>query len=701
MTFSSYDCHNLIENLPEALLLVDLEGNILDANERACEILGCVREELQRMTVEDLGTENSEAFLPTKLDDVTRSEDPIGTANIWKNGSEIPIELRGKILQLGKDKKILVSVRDISRHKEKEKTLRKNVRKYRAIFESASDAIFVMKDKKFVECNGKTLEIFDCERDEILGHYPWEFSPEEQPDGSDSQWKAKKKIREAITDGPQFFEWTHATIDGNPIPTEVNLSSYEMDGETFLLAIVRDVTERKETEKELRRANERLARSRERYRSYFEKLGDAIFITKAGGDNHGRILDVNSTAIEQTGYSREELIGMNIEEDLSLSPNRPKKHMEEYGELSENDMMDFVDKKRKKDGSEYWTEVVVTPIEYEGKSAALSINRDITERKRAQEALNEERNKLRNLHDAVDDLQRQETEEAVARTAVKVAERMLDFEICDISVVKGEYIVTKASSAGIDQSQKTKFKITEGLAGKTFRTGETIWGDDISNNPEAKPIGDDFKAFISVPIGEIGTFQVISRKEGNFDERDVELAEILAGHLREELKRVRLEEQLRRQAIRDPLTNLYNRRYFNESLQKEVEKCKRYNSSLSFLMIDVNRFKEINDRYTHQIGDRVLKEVAEILKDNVRSADTVVRYGGDEFLVMMPETYGEIESTEERLGENLARWNDQSDLLDFPLTLATGVAHWKPGQDKDVEEALKEADRRMYRDKEK
>lgn len=701
MAFSDLDCHELIKSLPEALFLENLKGNILDVNRQACEILGYSREELIDKSVEDIVPEGEPMFLPDRVDKATRSGDPLETINIRKDGTEVPLELKGKILNIGEEKKMLISIRNISQRKEEEKSVRESEEKYRTIFESANDAIFLMKDSKFIDCNRKTLEVFGCDRDEIIGRPPWKFSPEKQPDGRSSKEKAQERIQGALAGEPQFFEWTHAKIDGTPIPTEVNLNSYEVDGEKFLMAIVRDVTDRRETEKELKRANEKLVESRERYRSYFEKLGDAIFINKAGGEDHGRILEVNSTAVDQTGYSREELIGMNIEDDLAITPKRLGGYMNEYDNLSDGEMINFIEKKRKKDGTEYWTEVVVTPIEHEGKKAALSINRDITDRRKAQEALHEERNKLRSLHDAVDDLQRQDTEEGVARTGVNVAERMLDFEICDISVVEGEYIVTKASSAGIDQNQDTKFKITEGLAGKTFRTGETIWGDDISNNPDAMPIGDDFKAFISIPIGEVGIFQVISREEGSFDKGDVELAEILAGHLREELKRVRLEKQLRQQAIRDPLTDLYNRRYFNESLQKEVEKCKRYDTSLAFLMLDVNRFKEINDRYTHQIGDRVLREVAELLQDNVRSADTVVRYGGDEFLIMMPETYGEIESTEERLTEELARWNNQSDLLDFPLTLAMGVAHWKPGRDKDVEEVLKLADRRMYRDKEK
>ncbi len=700
MTFSEHDCFKIVKNLPEALVLVDPEENILDVNRRACKILGYTRKELLGMSVEDIVPEDEPVYLAGQVGEATKTGTSLETVNVRKDGKKVPVELRGKVLKIGEEEKMLVSIRDIRQRKEKEESIEGSEEKYKTIFESANDAIFIMKGSKFVDCNEKALEVFGYDRDEIIGQPPWEFSPESQPDGINSKERAKEKIQRALSGEPQFFEWAHTKADGKTLWTEVNLNSYKVEGERFLMAIVRDVTGRKEAERELKQANKKLEESRERYRSYFEKLGDAIFVTKAGGEDHGQILEVNSTAVEQTGYSREELLGMNIENDFAITSDRLGSNISDIDSLPDGEILNFVEKKRKKDGTEYWTEVVVTPMEHEGKDAALSINRDITDRKRAQEALSEEREKLRSLHDAVDDLQRQNSEEEVARTAVNVSERMLDFEICDISLVEGEYIVTKASSTGIDQGQDTKFKITEGLAGKTFRTGETIWGDDISKHPDAKPIDEGFKAFISAPIGELGVFQVISREESNFNERDVELAEILAGHLREEFRRVRLEKQLRQQAIRDPLTDLYNRRYFNESLQKEVERCKRYDNFLAFLMLDINRFKEINDRYTHQIGDRVLKEVAKLLKENVRKSDTVVRYGGDEFLIMMPETHGEIESIEERISRELARWNNQSDLLDFPLTLAMGMAHWEPDQDRDVEKALKEADRRMYRDKE-
>jgi len=232
-----------------------------------------------------------------------------------------------------------------------------------------------------------------------------------------------------------------------------------------------------------------------------------------------------------------------------------------------------------------------------------------------------------------------------------------------------------------------------------METGETICGDNIVEHPEAKPTNEEFRAFISVPIGDIGVMQVISKEVGSFDEQDVELTEILAGHMREELERVRLQEKLRKQAVRDPLTDLYNRRYFSETLEKEVEKCKRYDNTIAFIMIDVDRFKEINDSYSHQIGDKVLVGVAKLLKKNVRDADTVVRYGGDEFLVMMPETKGEVSDVVSRINDELSDWNENSDLLDFPLTLAMGVSHWSPEQDRDAEKALNEADMKMYREK--
>ena len=156
------------------------------------------------------------------------------------------------------------------------------------------------------------------------------------------------------------------------------------------------------------------------------------------------------------------------------------------------------------------------------------------------------------------------------------------------------------------------------------------------------------------------------------------------------------EARLSHMAHHDALTGAYNRYYLDELLVQEAKRAERYDHPVGILMIDVNRFKEINDRFGHQAGDKVLQAIAALLKETVRETDIVIRYGGDEFLLICPETDGETEAIKKRILEAMANEETIGQWIDFPVTLSIGTAHWSPGSGAAIDRVLAEADKRMY-----
>ena len=320
---------------------------------------------------------------------------------------------------------------------------------------------------------------------------------------------------------------------------------------------------------------------------------------------------------------------------------------------------------------------------------------DITARVMAEKKLNVYAEKLAALHQAVQALQQLHTEEEVCRAAVQGAAKILGFPLCVISLIRGDQTVPEAWVGDISPRPS---KRGEGLAWKTIRERRSFWGN-VDQLPEAKPVDERIKSGISVPIGSLGVLQAASTKPDAFTEDDVRLAEILAGHINEELQRVRLEAELRRQAIHDPLTGLYNRRHLAEVLEREVRRAKRYGRPFTVMIVDLDNFKNVNDRYGHLGGDEVLKKVAQVLQESVRESDLLFRYGGDEFVIVLPETDGATRRVAARLRKRLANWAKKQGLDDVGLGLSIGVARWTPEEPLSVEDLLRRADAALYRAK--
>jgi diguanylate cyclase (GGDEF)-like protein len=169
--------------------------------------------------------------------------------------------------------------------------------------------------------------------------------------------------------------------------------------------------------------------------------------------------------------------------------------------------------------------------------------------------------------------------------------------------------------------------------------------------------------------------------------------------VREKLISTTIQNELaRQQSFTDPLTEIYNRRSLGEMAGRFISHARRLHKPLTFLLIDVDRFKEVNTRFGHLTGDVILAEIAALLKSSVRGSDAIVRYGGDEFLVILADTSpADAGRVVERVRDYLQDWNHAGHLDGFEMGLSIGVSEWSEG--KTLDEILDIADREMYASK--
>ena len=154
-------------------------------------------------------------------------------------------------------------------------------------------------------------------------------------------------------------------------------------------------------------------------------------------------------------------------------------------------------------------------------------------------------------------------------------------------------------------------------------------------------------------------------------------------------------QEMSRVAITDPLTHIMNRRGITVGLLDAMAHAERYRTPLIVAMADIDHFKEINDTYGHKAGDRVLQDVATILSEALRMPDKVGRYGGEEFLIVMPHTsLAQGRKIVERIRASVSKWNFDLGSKKIHLTISIGVTQFKPGED--LEKLISLADKALY-----
>lgn len=198
----------------------------------------------------------------------------------------------------------------------------------------------------------------------------------------------------------------------------------------------------------------------------------------------------------------------------------------------------------------------------------------------------------------------------------------------------------------------------------------------------------------------LGVLYLRSQQKQQFTQAKQQLASAVAEHIALALANLKLHEALQQQSIRDPLTGLFNRRYLEESLERELNRASRKQQPLGIIMIDVDHFKKFNDSFGHEAGDTALRELGTFIIKQIRGADIACRYGGEEFILILPEA--SLNTTRERAeqirqgAKHLALQNRRQHL--DAITLSLGVAVF-PEHGLTGESVIHAADAALYRAK--
>jgi diguanylate cyclase (GGDEF)-like protein/PAS domain S-box-containing protein len=667
---------SLIVSMKDGVSVLDSRGVHLDANTALCQMTGFSREELigvgppHPYWAPEAYEEIERAFQKT-----TRGQfGDFELTFMRKNGERFPVIVSPSWLkdQQGNVISYFATIKDITERKRAEEELEESERRYRLLAENATDIIWTMDmnlrptytSPSVTRMLGYTVEEAMAQTlEEVMTPASLEVARKVV-----AEELAIEKMEQKDLFRSRTLEVEQYCKDGSTVWLEVTMTLLrdEDNRAVGILGVSRDITKRK-------RAQEALRESEGRLRAILESVRTGIVTIDA--ETHV-ITDANPAAVKLIGAPKEEIVGSVCHRYICPA---------EEGRCPITDLGQTVDNServllRAEGGSCPIIKTVVT-VNIGGRKHLLESFTDITERKRAEEALRESERRYRLLAENTSDLiwtmdmtlrytyvspsimrMRGYTPEEVVGATIAQTLTPASREVAR-KVLAEELAVERMEHKDLYRPRRLEFEVY-------CKDGSTIWTEmnmTFMRDPDDRP------------IGILGVTRNITERKRAEEERE------------------RLHAELEVRAITDSLTDLYNHAHFYQRLAEELERSKRYNHGFAVLMMDVDNFKHYNDSHGHQMGDEMLRLVADSIRSGLRRSDIAFRYGGDEFGAILPHTDSAraravVERINRRITKSLKQMDDGATAR---LGLSAGVACF-PDDGSTADELVRIADTALY-----
>ena len=520
-----------------------------------------------------------------------------------------------------------------------------------ALMRCAGTGIYIVQDGKFRYVNALFQELTGYSEPELLDKYSLDLVHPEDKE------TVRKKATESLKVGSSLpYEYRFVKKNGEIIWVLEKVTSTEYKRKRATVGSFMDITERKQME-------EALLESQARYRSIVETGGAGVLT----GDLNGNITFVNESFCKILGYSSEELVGKPFAD--FLHPDDKAMVLEKFAEGLANPEAGYQLEFRAthRDGHTVWIHPSVAPVFHKNVlSTGTALVFDITERKRLEETIKKSEERYRTI---LEEIQDNYFEADLNGSLTFVNDAM-----CRTMGYSKEELI------GMNYrvfATKDDVEVVYRDFNRVYHTGETIKGLSYKFVQKNGTVG----------FGEL-SISAIKNEEG----------EVIAfrGTARDVTERKRLEQELADIATHDFLTGLPNRVLLHDRLNVGLEHAKRNDSNMAVMMLDLDRFKVVNDTLGHSIGDKLLRAVGERLSDIVRKSDTVARVGGDEFLVLLPQIT-KIEDATRVAQKILEAFRKPFVINSYQarVTTSIGIAFY-PEDGDDADALLTNADTAMY-----